>query len=654
MSKTTPVAPSGWKGVLLALGIVFGDIGTSVLYALDALCRDVPIEKTIVLGGLSSIFWALTLIVTTKYVFFVLRADNHGEGGVFALYALLRRYAPRLVGLVVIGGAMSFSDSIFTPAISVTSAIEGLELHLPGLKILPIVIVIITALFFIQQFGTEWVGRAFGPITLVWFIFIGGMGLYRILEYPLVLEALNPVYAFQFLSKHPRGVLLLGAVFLTITGVEALYADMGHVGRGSIRKAWLIVKPALLLSYFGQGAWLLTYKEGALLGPAEKPFYAMLPAGWLIPAVIIATAATIIASQATISSAYTIFTEANRLGFWPRMRILYPATTRSQMYVPFINWLLWGITLVIILSMQRSSAMEAAYGLSINIAILVTSTLSIFYFRFYKRHQNGWGISFLFGAIFLPIELLFLYSNLHKVPEGGWIALLLGGSVATVMTIWLLGERIKSRFADWVDFEPYLEKINAIRQDEAIPYYASHLACLTTSPTPYKIEHRLVYVLTQRQPKRCVTYWFLHIHLSEKPFEATYDLHTYVKGHIYRVDFYVGYKLQPQLNLLLRQVVEHLVQSGEVDIRSPYPSLRQRNQPGDFKFFFVRRIINNDARFTPTMRFFLQLYNFIDKLSLPVESAYGLEVASVAKEVVPLTTPHIPPELKLTPRKSSS
>jgi len=654
MSKGSPLAPSGWKGALLALGIVFGDIGTSPLYALDALCRDATIEKTIVLGGLSLIFWALTLIVTVKYVFFVLRADNHGEGGVFALYALLRRYAPRLMGLVVIGAAMSFSDSIFTPAISVTSAIEGLELHIPGLQILPIVLIIITALFFIQQFGTEWVGRAFGPITLLWFIFIGGAGLYRILEQPSVLEAINPAYAVEFLWRHPRGILLLGAVFLTITGVEALYADMGHVGRGSIRRAWLIVKPALLLSYFGQGAWLLSYKEGSLLGPAEKPFYAMLPAGWLIPAVIIATAATIIASQATISSAYTIFTEANRLGFWPRMRILYPATTRSQMYVPFINWTLWAIILVIVLTMQRSSAMEAAYGLSINIAIIVTSTLSIFFFRYHRRHQNGWGIALLFAGLFLPVELLFLYSNLHKVPEGGWIALLLGGSVAIVMTIWLLGERIKARFADWVDFEPYLEKIDAIRQEEAIPYYAAHLACLTTSPTPYKIEHRVVYALTQRQPKRAVTYWFLHIHLSDKPYEATYDLHTYLKGHIYRVDFYVGYKLQPQLNLLLRQVVERLVQAGEVDIRSPYPTLRQRNQPGDFKFLFVRRIINNDARFSPTTRFFLQLYNFIDRLSLPIESAYGLEVASVAKEIVPLTTPLIPPELRLTPRKSTT
>lgn len=649
--KDQPAAPSGWKGVLLALGIVFGDIGTSVLYALDALCRDTPIDKPLVLGGLSLIFWSLTLIVTIKYVIFVLRADNHGEGGVFALYALLRRYAPRLMGLVVLGAAMSFSDSIFTPAISVTSAVEGLELHLPGLKILPIVLVIITGLFFIQQFGTEWVGRAFGPITLVWFLFIGGMGLYRIVEQPLVLEAVNPLNAIQFLQNNPRGFLLLGAVFLTITGVEALYADMGHVGRGSIRKAWLIVKPALLLSYFGQGAWLLTYKEGAILGSAEKPFYAMLPPGWLIPAVIIATAATIIASQATISSAYTIFTEANRLGFWPRMRILYPATTRSQMYVPFINWLLWGIIVIIVLAMQRSSDMEAAYGLSINIAILVTSTLAIFYFRFYKRYQNGWAIALIFGGVFLPVELLFLYANLHKVPEGGWIALLLGGMVAAIMTIWLLGEKIKARFADWVDIDPYLEKINAIRQDEMIPYYTSHLACLTTSPTAYKIEHRLMYALIQRQPKRCVTYWFLHIHLSDNPFEATYDLHTYMRGHIYRVDFYVGYKLQPQVNLLLRQVVERLVQAGEVDIRSPYPSLRQRGQPGDFKFLFVRRIINNDARFSPTTRFFLQLYNFIDRHSLPIESAYGLEVASVAKEVVPLTTPYIPPELRLSPRQ---
>jgi KUP system potassium uptake protein len=460
------------------------------------------------------------------------------------------------------------------------------------------------------------------------------------------------LYAVQFLWHHPKGVFLLGAIFLTITGVEALYADLGHVGRDSIRKAWLIVKPALLLSYFGQGAWLLTYKQGATLGPAEKPFYAMLPEGWLLPAVVIATAATIIASQATISSAYTIFTEANRLGFWPRMRILYPATTRSQMYVPFINWILWAVIVVIVLIMQRSSAMEAAYGLSINVAILVTSILAIFFFRLYRRQRGGWAIVWLFVGGFLPIEVLFLYANLHKVPEGGWIALLLGGSVALIMVIWLLGERVKARFADWVDLEPYLERLRALRHEEALPYYAAHMACLTTSSSLYKLEHRLLYALLHRQPKRCLTYWFLHIHISDNPFEATYELHTYEKSHIYRVDFYVGYKLQPQLNLLLRQVVEKLVKCGEVDIRSPYASLRKWNQPGDFKFFFVRRIINNDARFTPITRFLLQLYNFIDRLSLPVENAYGLEVASVAKEVVPLTTPLIPPELCLSRRQS--
>ncbi len=646
MSKANPALPRGWRGVLLALGIVFGDIGTSPLYVLDALCRGEVISEEVVMGGVSLIFWVMTLLVTVKYVVFVLRADNHGEGGIFALYALLRGVAPGVMPLVILAAAMSFADSIFTPAISVTSAVEGFQLHMQSIAVVPIVLIIITGLFFIQQFGTEWVGRFFGPVTLIWFVFIASMGAFHIWENPLILQALNPWYAWHFLAEHPGGLLLLGAVFLTATGVEALYADLGHVGRSSIRRAWALVKPALLLSYFGQGAWLLTYKRGLQLGAFEKPFYAMLPEGWLLGGVAIATLATIIASQATISGAYTIFSEAMRLGFWPRMRILYPAITRGQMYVPFINWSLWSIIVIVVLTMQRSSAMEAAYGTAINIVMLTTtvlfSTLLLYRYRAKMASQLPFFI-FVFG----PIELLFLYANLHKVSEGGWVALLVGGLVIVVMGIWTLGERIKRRFSDLVDINPYIARIRALRSDPTVPYYAAHLACLTISPAPQKLEHRLLYALLQRQPKRAHTYWFLHVHVTDSPFEATYTLHTYEKGYLYRVDFYIGYKLQPPLSLLLRQVIETLTQKGELDILSPYPSLRQFGQPGDFRFLMVRRLFNFDPRFSPSTRFFLQLYNFFDRVSLSAEAVYGLELASVAREYIPLTTPTIPPELRL-------
>lgn len=631
------------------MGIVFGDIGTSPLYALDALVRGKPIDEALVLGGLSLIFWSLTLIVSVKYIFLVMRADNDGEGGIFAMYSLLRRFFPWITPLVIIGAAMSFADSIFTPAISVSSAIEGIQLHVPTLRTVPIVVGILVGLFFIQQFGTEWVGRLFGPLMFLWFSFIGGIGAWRLMEAPSVWAALNPRYAWDFLRDNPEGFLVLGAVFLAVTGVEALYADMGHVGRGSIRLSWLFVKGALLLCYFGQGAWMLTYRKGQVLGEVEKPFFAMLPSGWLFIGVGIATIATVIASQALITGAYTIFSEANRLGFWPRLRVLYPATTRSQMYVPFINWLLLGLVLLIVIIMQRSSAMEAAYGLSINITLLITTTLLIL---FYGKRPQGIGWLALFLPLgYYPIELAFLLANLHKVPEGGWIALALGGGVAVIMGLWVWGERVKKRFSDQIDFAPYVERLLALSEEEKLPYFATHLVALSTTDDPAKIEHRLIYAILNRQPKKARTYWFIHVAVSDQPYEATYRVHTYAPGRVYRVEFFLGFKLQPRIGLLLRQVVEALAAQGEIDLLSPYPSLRKYGQAGDFRFLVVRRVINFDARFTPRERLALQVYQFLDKLSLSVESAYGLEVAALTQEQVPLTTPQIPPELRVRPRR---
>lgn len=642
--------PSLSRRILIALGIVFGDIGTSPLYVLDALLRGRPVEPVLLLGGLSLIFWTLTLFVTAKYVLLVMRADNRGEGGIFALYVLLRRFVPWIVPLVIVGAAMTFADSIFTPAISVTSAIEGLQMHFPGLPTVPIVAAILMGLFLIQQFGTEWVGGAFGPVMLLWFAFIGIAGGTQVAQTPEVLAAISPHYAIDLFRLHPReGFLALGMVFLSITGVEAFYTDMGHVGRLPVRLAWgLLIKPALILNYFGQGAWLLAHHSGTVLSEWEKPFFLLLPGYWLFIGVGIATLATIIASQSLITSAFTIFSEASRLGVWPRLEVRYPARTRSQMYVPFINWLLLAFVLLIVFTMQRSSAMEAAYGLSINIVLLVTTTLVGLFFWF--REPRLRYLAFLLPVVFLPIESIFLASNLHKFLEGGWIALALGGGVALLMGLWMWGERIKRQFSDAIDLGPYVKRLVDLSKEEHLPYFATHLVCLSTSPQPQKIEHRLLYVLLNRQPKRARTYWFVHVAVSEDPYEATYRVHTYAPGTVYRIDFYIGFKLQPRLNLLLRQVVQHLVQEGEVDLLSPYPALHKYHQPGDFRFLFVRRIINFDTRFSPRERLALEIYQLLDKLSLPVEKAYGLDAVALTMERVPLTTPQIPPELKLSPR----
>lgn len=629
-----------WGLVLVALGIVYGDLGTSPLYTLRAVVSEEVIEPSLVMGALSCIFWALTLIVSIKYATFVLRADNQGEGGIFALYAIVRKNAPWTIFAAIFSAGMLFADAAFTPSISVTSALEGLKVYNPDLNITPFVIAIIVGLFIFQQFGTLVVGKAFGPITLVWFTWIGFWGGWQILHNPQILQALSPIYAWEFLTTYPEGFWKLGAVFLAITGVEALYADMGHVGKINMRVGWSFVKFALLLNYFGQGAWLLTQK-GKILDPNQTPFYSLFPSFTMGFTIFLATLATIIASQAVITGSYSIFTEAMRLGVWPRMQILHPAETRGQMYVPFINWFLMTNVLIIVLTLRSSHKMEAAYGLAINFTLIVTTLLTTLYFFNKGYRKRALVLGFFFGIV----EIAFLISNVSKFTQGGWIAFLVGSVIITIMLAWYLGEKIRARYDDQVDLSVILPRLQGLIRDEEVPRFASHLVYLTGSPSPTHIENRIPHSIFNRGPKKADMYWFIHVHSTPTPREVSYQVTQLIPQRAFRIDFYLGFKIQPRLSLLLRHVIQDLQKQIGLDIRSRYKSLRQYGIPGDFKFVLVRRGMQYDFLFRPWEKIILNLHGLLDFWAQSKVAAFGIETSNVYQEVVPLRPPMLPKDM---------
>ncbi|MGQ9863054.1 MAG: KUP/HAK/KT family potassium transporter [Bacteroidia bacterium] len=634
-----------WGLVLVALGVVYGDIGTSPLYTLRAVVGEGVIDPPLVIGAVSCVFWALTLIVTVKYATFVLRADNQGEGGIFALYALVRKGAPWTIYAAIFSAGMLFADAAFTPSISVTSALEGLKVYNPDLNITPLVIVIIVGLFVFQQFGTLVVGKAFGPITLVWFLWIGLWGGRQILHNPQILQALSPLHAWEFLTTYPEGFWKLGSVFLAITGVEALYADMGHVGKINLRIGWSFVKLALLLNYFGQGAWLLT-QEGNVLAPNQTPFYALFPSSVMGFTIFLATLATIIASQAVITGSYSIFTEAMRLGVWPRMQILHPAETRGQMYVPFINWFLMANVLIIVLTLRSSHKMEAAYGLAINFTLLVTTLLTTLYF-FNKGYQKR---ALILGLLFGSVEVAFLISNVSKFSQGGWIAFVVGIGIITTMLIWHLGEKIRARYDDQIDLSVILPQLQGLIRDEEVPRFASHLVYLTGSALPTQIENRIPHSIFNRGPKKADTYWFIHVHNTLKPREVSYQVTQLIPQRAFRIDFYLGFKIQPRLSLLFRHVIQDLQEQIGLDIRSRYKSLRQYGIPGDFKFILVRRVMQYDFLFRPWEKIILNLHSVLDFFAQSKVAAFGIDTTNVYQEAVPLRAPMLPKEMVPRPR----
>jgi len=630
-------------GALITLGIIFGDIGTSPLYVFQVLLVEGgKVNQSLVLGSISCIFWTLTLQTTFKYIFITLQADNHGEGGIFSLYALVRRYGKWLAVPAIIGAGTLLADGIITPPISVTSAIEGLSnvpalasSFVPGNKlIIGIVIGIMILLFFFQQFGTKVVGSSFGPIMLLWFLMIGTLGTLQILHYPTIFKALNPYYGIRLLLDHPRGFWLLGAVFLCTTGAEALYSDLGHCGRKNIQVTWIFVKSALMLNYLGQGAWVLLQPANTNFN-GLNPFYQIVPFPHLlmIPCVGIATLATIIASQALISGSFTLISEAVSMNFWPRITIKYPSNVRGQIYIPSINWILCFGCVAVSLYFQTSEAMTAAYGFSITIAMLMT-TLLMYYFMRYVKHWPVWLVTIIL-CLFLCVEFSFFVANAVKLLKRLFFVLFECGLIFT-MYIWFRARKINNRFLHFLDLKDQVPLLKALSADQSVAKYATHLIYLTKANNSKQIEQKVIYSILSRMPKRADVYWFVHIDRTDEPFTMEYSVDEIEPDKVIRIEFRLGFRIQPRVNVLFRKVVEDMVARKEIDITSRYGSLREFKLPADFQFVIMEKFLSYNNEFGVKDGFILNSYFAIKKLAQSEAKAFGLDTSETRIEKIPL------------------
>ncbi len=618
-------------GLLIAFGIIFGDIGTSPLYVMQAVCGTSRITDTLVYGALSCVFWTLTLLTSVKYVTFVLRADNKGEGGILALFALVRRKAKWLTVPAIIGGGTLLADGIITPPISVSSAVEGLRILYPEINTIPIVIGILTGLFFLQSFGTGVVGRAFGPIMVIWFSMLAILGGIQVAAHPEVLKSLNPYFAYKFLSTTPGSFWLLGAVFLCSTGAEALYSDLGHCGRGNIRVSWVFVKSCLVLNYFGQGAWLIAAGGDFLNG--RKPIFEIMPDWFLLPGIVIATTAAVIASQAMITGSFTLISEAIRLNFWPKVRLIYPSTEKGQLYVPSINWLLYAGCVVVVLYFKESANMEAAYGLAITMTMVMTTVLFSYYL--YVRKVNMWWV-ILFLVFYLTIEGSFLAANLLKFTHGGWFTLMMASLIGLVMVIWLRAFYIKVRLTEYTKLDAYLPSLKELSRDISIPKYTTHLVFMTNASRQNEIETKVIYSIFEKRPKRADIYWFVHVDTVDEPYTMEYKVAILAPDDVIKVTFRLGFRVEQRINLYFRKVIEDMVRNKEVDITSRYESLNRQNQIGDFRFVVLERFLSFENDLPVMEQLVMKSYFALKTITTPEDKWFGLDSSAVKIEKVPL------------------
>jgi KUP system potassium uptake protein len=635
-------------GLLISLGIIYGDIGTSPLYVMKAIIGLHVINADIVLGGISCVFWTLTLQTTIKYVLITLSADNHGEGGIFALYALVKKTKIQwLIVPAIIGGSALLADGIITPPISVSSAVEGIKTFYPEINTIPIVIGILFILFTIQQFGSKLVGRFFAPMMLLWFGMLGILGLLQIVHHPEVLKAINPYYAYHLLSIHPEGFYVLGFVFLCTTGAEALYSDMGHCGRKNIRISWIFVKTTLILNYFGQGAYLILHEGQTLVGLGGEngnPFY-LIMADWFQPiGIVIATLAAVIASQALISGSFTLINEAMRLNFWPKVKIKYPSELKGQLYIPSINWLLFLGCVGVVLHFEKSSNMEHAYGLAIILCMIMT-TILLNYYMILKRVKLYFMVPII--TIYLTIESGFFISNITKFAEGGYVTLIIAFVLISIMTIWYFAKKINKSYTKIVNIHDYTKVLLELSDDLSIPKYATHLIYMTNAGRADEIEEKVMYSILRKRPKRADIYWFVHVNILNEPYKTEYKVTEIINDTLFRIDFNLGFREPTKINLMFKEVITDMVKKGEVDVTSRYESLNKNNIIGDFKFVLSEKYLSNDSDLTFFEKIIMNSYFLIKKLSLSEESAFNLDSGSVKIEKFPMVL-HAPENIGLT------
>lgn len=625
--------------LLVALGIIYGDIGTSPLYVLKAIAGDRPLNETLIFGGVSLIFWTLFFQTTLKYIILTLRADNNGEGGVFSLFALVKRYSKSLAIITIIGATTLLADGIITPPISVASAVEGLNsvqglesIIVPGNALtIGVVIGIISLLFFFQRFGTQNIGKAFGPVMAVWFSMLIVAGIAEIIHYPSVLKALNPRYGYDLLVNYPGGFWLLGSVFLATTGAEALYSDLGHCGIKNIRLSWIFVKTSLVINYAGQAAWIMHSGHTQLSG--LNPFFEMIPHWFLLPSVIIATGATIIASQALISGSFTLISEAMNLNFWPKVTVRQPSDIKGQIYIPSINSILWFGCVLMILYFKSSSAMEAAYGFSITVAMMMTTILLNYYLKYRLKWKTVYVV--LVIGLFAVIEISFFIANAAKIKQR-WMFLFFELFIFMTMYIWYYARKLNNRFVKFTDIGKYTPRLTELSADDSIPKFSTHLIYLTKANNRMHIEERIIKSIFAKKPKRADVYWFVHIHRTEDPFTMSYDVSELVDDKVIKININVGFRVQPKTELYFKKVVQELVSNKELNLHiRPDGSTKYNSEP-DFKFIVIENFLSVENEFSLRTGLMLQAYFKLKSLGLSDEKAFGLDKSDVVVEETPL------------------
>lgn len=641
MSKTI----SGISGkvtaasLLVALGIIYGDIGTSPLYALRAVIGNREITETLVYGGISCIFWTLVLQTTLKYIWLTLKADNEGEGGVFSLYALVRRYGKKLVIPTILGATALLADGIITPPISVASAIEGLGM-VNGLENIVVsgnnftvglFVIILSFLFFFQRFGTHVIGRYFGPIMAIWFGMIFIIGASQIVTDPGILKALSPHYAYDLLTQYPKGFWLLGAVFLCTTGAEALYSDLGHCGIKNIRITWVFVKLSLVTCYLGQAVWLM--KQGQPFLEGKNPFFEVVPEWFLLPSIFIATAATIIASQALISGSFTLISEGMNLNFWPRVSVRQPSESKGQIYIPSVNTLLWFGCILMILYFRESSHMEAAYGFSITIAMIMT-TILLSYFLIYKLRWNKWLVVGLL-LIFASVELSFFVANVAKIKER-WMFLFFELFIFLTMYMWHTARKINNRFIKFEDLGQFAPMLTELSDDSEIPKIATHLIYLTKANNRHEIEAKVIQSIFAKKPKRADVYWFVHINRTEQPYTLNYEVSELVDDKVIKVTINIGFRIQPKTELYFKKIVQDLVDEQELNLHIRPDGSTKYNASPDFKFIVFQKFLSVENEFALKEGIVLKSYFLLKRLGQSDEAAFGLDKNDVQIEQIPL------------------
>lgn len=637
-------------GLFITLGVVYGDIGTSPLYVMKALIHGndglANISDEFIYGSLSLVFWTLTLLTTIKYVSIALRADNHGEGGIFSLYTLIRKKAKWLIVPAMIGGATLLADGILTPAVTVTTAVEGLR-GIPSYiehfgssqnTVLLITIIIISFLFMIQRFGTEVIGRLFGPIMFLWFLMLAFLGVLNTLGNWDILRSLSPYYGIKLLlsEENKSGFLILGSIFLATTGAEALYSDLGHVGRKNIYASWPFVKLSLLLNYFGQGAWLLSVKDKPSFQHIEEinPFFEMMPASFRIIGVVFATLAAIIASQALISGSYTLVSEAIKLNLWPRLQIIYPTNTKGQLYIPVINSILWAACIGVVLYFRTSEHMEAAYGLAITITMLMT-TILLYNYLIYRNvsHFISLIVLFFFGGL----ETMFFLSSATKLFHGGFVTVLIALIILSIMVIWHKAYVIEHNVAKEVSLVDHVSRLEAVKADYSIPLYATNLVYLTSKSRPGKVDSEVMYSIFDKQPKRAEVYWFINVEVTDEPRTMEYVVENFGTDSVIKVKLRLGFRMEQKISTYIRQVVIDLMKSGDINKQPQKWSINEFNRNvGDFCFVIVREELSTDTELSALNRFIMQTKLSIKKLAVSPVKWFGLEYTDVKIEHVPL------------------